>query len=147
MWSLKSEIQTLSDRLSPGGMQLMGINIALRTAGSVCPRSLPPQPHNKSEIQQRSVQKAYMAHSSSRLTFIDSFHHKCTHTGISLHIKKKKWSVISECLKVLLGSSGCIMHVAKHRFISTCIGVACPLAYVCFSQLSRSISRSVSLSD
>lgn len=137
-------------------------SIALRTAGSVCPCSLPPQLHNKSDIQQHSVQKAYMAHSTSRRTPIDSFHHKFSHKRISrsshfpwyppkatISIQEKTWYAKSACHQVLLESSSCIMHVARHIIHQhiTCIRVACPLAYVCFPQLSRSISRSVSWSD
>ncbi len=119
------------------------------SVGSVCPCPLPPQPNNKSEIQQHSVQKACMAHSTSRLTLIpvmslrqvgciDLFHHKFSHKCSRCVLLQLPLSILSWTLKAFFISiqrnvtqnqsaqgplrSCCIMHVGsklQHRFVST----------------------------
>lgn len=103
--------------------------------------SPPPQPNNKSEIQQHSVQKACMAHSTSRLTlipvmslrqvwFIDLFHHKFSYKCSRRVLLQLPLSILSWTLKAFiisiqrnvtqnqsaqgsLRSFSCIMHVGS----------------------------------
>ncbi len=109
--------------------------------GSVCPCPLPPQPNNKSEIQQHSVQKACMAHSTSRLTLnpvmslrqvggINLFHHNFSNKCSRRVLLQLPLSILSWTLKAFFISiqrnvtqnqsaqgplrySCCIMHVGS----------------------------------